>query len=994
MTIIPGANLLRDTNFTEEIVSQMPVGSQAIIGGWRRESQARAAFESGLVHVTSASSSNTFAFGVYQDIVLEPDTDYTLSAEVGTLWFIGFGKTNSWPSCERSKWTDIGNGRVKATFNTGEQTSWRVYLYAINKDQYETYANYVKLEYGTEATVWVPHEDDVIDFSGGGVQMNNYTPQRNLILNSANLTRLYSSAGNEWTGFITGQSYMDVPDNTKVTISFDLRMEIGTLNNSFVMYNTNYKGPKQILQTQIAPYVYQTGDQVGDIIERRIVVPNVTVRDRANPELTANRIEFYTGYGTGNCPEISNIMMSYGSPEVDGEACYTWRPAPEDAVDIISGGVEFMILARNSITVSRAIDIDSYTRYYLLQSSTANPPAKPTSATPGGNWSTTEPTYTAGSTNSLYFVDKTTFTDGTFSYSNVSLSTEYEAAKSAYNLAHTANTNAGAAQETADQALAQSVEYIVGTQTAATGSWKGVTQDATLKTGKTIAYKLPYAGSGNASLTLTLATGAQTAAIPVYLNNTRVTTHYPAASVIKMTYDGSAWRSDYYSVSNTNNYDRRLHNDNIKAATAITENYIIVGTAAGYKNLAASAAFDLSYPILWASAAIAAAASAKTTYEAYPAVPFSTSGTIQSGEAAKMLYLKGTVSGNTFTVAASNYMTTVIPTSADGFYYIPLGVMTSATAGYFASSNRLFAYLNGAFQAVDTAAAGIAQTAQSDLAAQKNYFWHDSSGAHVSDTAGSTSGKNVLIDSTGMKIRDGATVLAAFTGDEVDLLENALRIRAYVEPPSTSTRQAYQSQIRKDIDIGETMEELAIGIITNGWQDDPEITHAPDTAILFRYNPDTKKGELGIIANTLRLENRDGVGAPPKSAGRITANGYDIMTEYMTTNTYNPATGRYIYTNRVGKMVSFRISWLGAIAAGVTNLGVVIPEGWRPNATVYIGSTKMEYYNESTLTNATEVLIKIGSDGNVTLIASAAADETWILRTSAMYFTHDSWPTS
>ena len=91
-------------------------------------------------------------------------------------------------------------------------------------------------------------------------------------------------------------------------------------------------------------------------------------------------------------------------------------------------------LARDSITVAWQKDIASVTWYYKIQSSTANPPAKPTTATPSG-WSTTEPTYTEGSTNSLYVCQKTTYSDSTFEYSDVSLSSSYEAAKTAYNKA-------------------------------------------------------------------------------------------------------------------------------------------------------------------------------------------------------------------------------------------------------------------------------------------------------------------------------------------------------------------------------------------------------------------------------------------------------------------------------------------------------------------------------------------------------------------------------
>ena len=91
-----------------------------------------------------------------------------------------------------------------------------------------------------------------------------------------------------------------------------------------------------------------------------------------------------------------------------------------------------MILARNSITLHHLRDITTVVWYYKLHASTASPPAKPTTETPSG-WNTTEPSYTEGSTNSLYVTQKTTFSDGTFEYSDVSLSSAYEAAKTAYN---------------------------------------------------------------------------------------------------------------------------------------------------------------------------------------------------------------------------------------------------------------------------------------------------------------------------------------------------------------------------------------------------------------------------------------------------------------------------------------------------------------------------------------------------------------------------------
>lgn len=296
-------------------------------------------------------------------------------------------------------------------------------------------------------------------------------------------------------------------------------------------------------------------------------------------------------------------------------------------------------------------------------------------------------------------------------------------------------------------ALKQSGEFIVGTQTAATRWWTGVSsQISELTDGLQVTYWLPYAyvasapdttvtppetGTSNLSncwLNLTLKDGTQTGFIRCfYGGTTRITSHYAALNAIHLTYRSHVsstdtypgWYADANYNANTNYYDRMLHNANIKAVTKINKNHLIAGTSDGYKNIAANLAFDLSYPILWASADIAAAASAKTAYEIYQDVNFSSNGTgcLESGTANKMVYLKGTVSGNTFTISAVPFLTTVIPTTADNEYYIPLGVMTSATNGYFTTSNRLFAYINGAFQAVDTASQMLASDAQLAAAA-------------------------------------------------------------------------------------------------------------------------------------------------------------------------------------------------------------------------------------------------------------------------------------
>ena len=96
------------------------------------------------------------------------------------------------------------------------------------------------------------------------------------------------------------------------------------------------------------------------------------------------------------------------------------------------------IKASAAITLSSVVDVWSTTRYYLLQSSTQAAPAKPTTNPPTGGWNDTEPTYTSGSTNTLYFTDLTVFSDGSWAYSMVSVSSAYEAAKAAWNKAQAA----------------------------------------------------------------------------------------------------------------------------------------------------------------------------------------------------------------------------------------------------------------------------------------------------------------------------------------------------------------------------------------------------------------------------------------------------------------------------------------------------------------------------------------------------------------------------
>lgn len=111
------------------------------------------------------------------------------------------------------------------------------------------------------------------------------------------------------------------------------------------------------------------------------------------------------------------------------------------------------VIAKAEITISKIASVEKITRYYLLQSSTAAVPSKPADGSAiSSNWSKTEPSYTSGSTNTLYFVDQTILSDGAIKYSEVSKSSSYEAAKEAWNKANNAQNTADSAKSTADTA--------------------------------------------------------------------------------------------------------------------------------------------------------------------------------------------------------------------------------------------------------------------------------------------------------------------------------------------------------------------------------------------------------------------------------------------------------------------------------------------------------------------------------------------------------------
>jgi len=272
---------------------------------------------------------------------------------------------------------------------------------------------------------------------------------------------------------------------------------------------------------------------------------------------------------------------------------------------------------------------------------------------------------------------------------------------------------------------------LTGTGTAAEDKGSGVSPRYfpakwTFNTGLTVAdgdmftIKLPVAGHSYGEY---ISVDNGTNYYPVgYNTNSLLTTHFPVGAIItvvfksdgvinsiypvtggdaKVNVDGGAFYvQNLYDSGNSNTYDRNRYNAAIKAwGTALVAGNVIVagtGTNAGlYMHLKQNAAFDITYPILYLNEAVAASGTTTNTYDILNIA----TATTQTGTwtAYKPVFIKGQLSGTTFTPVSATPLTQTIPTTADGYEYILLGIATATTTVYLQERHPIYAYRNGVF---------------------------------------------------------------------------------------------------------------------------------------------------------------------------------------------------------------------------------------------------------------------------------------------------------
>ena len=202
------------------------------------------------------------------------------------------------------------------------------------------------------------------------------------------------------------------------------------------------------------------------------------------------------------------------------------------------------------------------------------------------------------------------------------------------------------------------------------------------------------------------------------------------------------------ATNNGNTYDR-IKYSTIKAAEAIARYNIIVGTSAGYKHLKSGTPWDITYPILYADAALNANATGSSNYLTIPFTVTTTQNMTLTPY--KPVYIEGTLDGTTFTPIDTTPLTQTVPTSDNGHQYILLGSAYSTTAINLEAEHPIYQFQNGNFVTVAEAASRIGANAENLIKA--TYA--------VCSTAAGTNAKTA--DCTNFELYEGARIQVTFT---------------------------------------------------------------------------------------------------------------------------------------------------------------------------------------------------------------------------------------
>lgn len=272
-------------------------------------------------------------------------------------------------------------------------------------------------------------------------------------------------------------------------------------------------------------------------------------------------------------------------------------------------------------------------------------------------------------------------------------------------------------------------EFIVGTWTGATGTWTGVTRDSELYDGKQILLYMPFGGSGNATLNLTLSGGGTTGAKNVYFESTgRFTTHKGQNAILHLVYktglklsNGTTYEGWWYIANRDTNdtayYSKEIYSNILAGANKIYSNTFLLQLLDGrWESPVLSSSTEATKnpntngfvlgQIMWYSGTIVDENNKPATYTlnyTHPLVDYRYSFNLANTDEARLvtnkpIFLKGTVTNGLFYLDTTRWVTQTLPTSDDGFVYIYLGNAYDWYRGSFSNHHPIYWYKNGSIK--------------------------------------------------------------------------------------------------------------------------------------------------------------------------------------------------------------------------------------------------------------------------------------------------------
>lgn len=586
--------------------------------------------------------------------------------------------------------------------------------------------------------------------------------------------------------------------------------------------------------------------------------------------------------------------------------------------------------ASATVTLSCYRDTKSITRYYQLSSST---PSKPTTKPPSG-WTTSEPSYTSGSTKTLYYCDLIEFSDGTYAYTAVNKSSSYQAAKEAYTAAQNAQSTADSAKDFTDKA-----KNNYGYQ---------YKYDITINGDANTYYPVIFRGGNQNVMREIFVTRGYGEKAPTDWNGHPTTKGISLLLKIKCNFGG--WGGANY-VWNIHELEE-CYGNVFASAGRCMENmafYIYLrggGTTGALYHIYSDQVLEVSKmngvspTVYYNSERIgwSGGTEESPTYSWNAPAPRTLTDAVKAeiegkkfidadGVEAKVKVERDRITATVSRVSANEIAISTLEQTADGFEArldtTDKNVSTAQSTANTAKTNAATAQSTANTAKTNAATAqSTANTAKTNAATAQstadtarteaanaakvatNYLGFSSSGLIVGDMTKSTLGKNVLIDSDSVDIRNGTTTLASFGANKVILGQNAANsvielcdgagvIKALTSGASTSYPQ-YDSIAIESQEIEMNCQRYVATITNVGGSTTPTYQN---TAEIYTLSYKSSEGAYARMAGECKITSSGDLYHTGVSAA-----GLDDATStktYLYTEFWDESAGKWAASNQV-----------------------------------------------------------------------------------------------